>query len=113
VVSHRRRVLQVTRTSAKGSFISSGVVVCKWGYYADADDRCGARIDSIIPNNATLVLYQEEYGTVANSCIAVVPRHPAIGLALKLATSAINRGDSELLWLSTGPRLLTRALCSS
>lgn len=36
-------------------------------------------------------------------------RHPVIGCALDLVVEAINRGDTDILWLSTGPGLLTRA----
>ncbi len=39
-----------------------------------------------------------------------MPRHPAIGLALNEAVSAILRGDRDLVWLTTGPGLLTRSL---
>jgi tetratricopeptide (TPR) repeat protein len=80
------------------------------GYYVDADDRCIARSDSYLPPRAELVLYQEEFGTVGNNFIAVIPRHPVLGCALELAATAINRGDRDVLWLSTGPGLLTRAL---
>ncbi|MBX6745322.1 MAG: tetratricopeptide repeat protein [Acetobacteraceae bacterium] len=80
------------------------------GFYIDADDRCLAPIRTIVPPNTNLVLYQENFGTVGNNFIGVVPQHPIIGLALDLAISAINRGDNELLWFSTGPGLLTRAL---
>jgi len=105
-----RAYLRSSAPAQKADLFRLAWLFAKGGCYADADDRCRGRIDSIIPNNAVLALYQEEYGTVANNFIAVVPRHPVIGLALKLATAAINRGDRDLLWLSTGPGLLTRAL---
>jgi tetratricopeptide (TPR) repeat protein len=82
----------------------------KGGYYVDADDRCVGRIGSIVPGTVELAIYQEEYGTVANNFVAVTPQHPVMGRALSLAVAAVNRGDSDLLWLSTGPALLTRAL---
>ena len=80
------------------------------GYYVDADDRCIGRIDRQVPSHSELLLYQEEYGTIGNNFIAAVPQHPVIGRALESAAAAINRGDRDIFWLSTGPGLLTRAL---
>ena len=80
------------------------------GYYIDADDLCVAPIPTIDPGDQDLLLYQEEYGTTANNFIGVTPGHPAISLALTSAIEAINRGDADILWLSTGPGLLTRAV---
>jgi len=57
----------------------------------------------------TLALYQENYGTLGNNFIGVMPRHPVIQRALEQATAAINRGDADMIWLLTGPGLLTRA----
>jgi tetratricopeptide (TPR) repeat protein len=79
------------------------------GIYADADDRCIATTSLFLPPEATFVAYQEDYGTLGNNFLAVIPNHPVICLALRLATNAINRGDNDLLWLSTGPGLLSRA----
>jgi hypothetical protein len=62
-----------------------------------------------VPREATFVAFQEDYGTLGNNLLGVVPRHPVIKRALELGTEAINRGDNDFLWLSTGPGLLTRA----
>lgn len=82
------------------------------GFYADADDRPLARIDSFVPEHAALLLYQENYGTIGNNFIGARAGHPLTAHALKLAATAINRGDNELLWLCTGPGLLTRAFAA-
>lgn len=82
----------------------------KGGIYVDADDRCIGRLDSIIPSTATLALWHETYGTVGNNLIAAVAGHPVIKRALAQATIAINRGDRDSLWLSTGPGVVTRSL---
>jgi len=79
------------------------------GLYADADDRCLAPLDTSLPQGFSLIAYQEEYGTIGNNLLACTPRHPVIGRALRLAVDAINRGDADILWLATGPGLLTRA----
>jgi mannosyltransferase OCH1-like enzyme/Tfp pilus assembly protein PilF len=83
------------------------------GVYADADDRCLAALSSFVPPDATLVAYQEDYGTIGNNFLAAVPEHPAICLALQLASEAVNRGDNDLLWLSTGPGVLSRAFAQT
>jgi len=79
------------------------------GYYADADDRCFQPIGTIIPAHAALAMYQEDVCSIGNNFIGAVPQHSIIGRALDLAVEAVNRGDQDLLWFSTGPGLLTRA----
>jgi Glycosyltransferase sugar-binding region containing DXD motif len=82
------------------------------GYYADADDRLVGDFEALRFPGARLLLYQEDFGTVGNNLIGAVPGHPLIGRALRLAVEAINRGDNDIPWLSTGPGLLTRAFAS-
>jgi hypothetical protein len=79
------------------------------GIYADADDRFVSSIDALAPAGATLVAYQENYGTIANNLLSAEPKHPVIIRALALATESINRGDRDIVWLSTGPGLMSRA----
>lgn len=80
------------------------------GLYADADDRRVAPFAALVPADARLVAYLENYGTIGNNFLAASPRHPAIVRALELAVAAVNRGDHDIVWLSTGPGLVTRAL---
>ncbi|MCB8873614.1 tetratricopeptide repeat protein [Acidisoma silvae] len=84
-------------------------LVASGGIYVDADDRCIKPLDEMLPKEARLVVYQEDIGTLANDVMAAVPRHSVMVRALELAVTAINRGDSEIAWLSTGPGLVTRA----
>jgi mannosyltransferase OCH1-like enzyme len=81
------------------------------GIYADADDRCDAPLSSFVRSDATLVLHQDNFATIGNNFIAVTAEHPVLQRALSLAIAAVNRGDQDLIWLSTGPGLLTRAFC--
>jgi tetratricopeptide (TPR) repeat protein/mannosyltransferase OCH1-like enzyme len=83
------------------------------GFYVDADDRCLAPIQTFAPPAARLALYQENYGTIGNDFIGAAPDHPVIARALALAVEAMTRGDSDTLWLSTGPGLLTRAFAQA
>jgi tetratricopeptide (TPR) repeat protein len=82
------------------------------GLYADADDRALRPLVTIIPGNADLVLYQEDVASIGNNFIAARPGHPVIVQALTRAVEAINRGDTDNVWLATGPALLTRALAT-
>jgi hypothetical protein len=53
--------------------------------------------------------YQEQYATLGNNFLGCVPGEPVIERALTVALGALTRGDSEAIWLATGPGLLTRA----
>jgi mannosyltransferase OCH1-like enzyme len=93
----------------KADIFRLATLLAHGGYYVDADDRCLAPVEAIVPPGCGLILYQEEYGTIANNFIGAVAGHPVIRLALEAAVQAINRGDNDFVWLATGPGLLTRA----
>jgi tetratricopeptide (TPR) repeat protein len=93
----------------KADLFRLAFLFAKGGFYADADDRCLKSLSSIVPTYANLFVYQEDFGTLGNNLIGAVPQHPVIGCALDLAVEAVDRGDRDILWLSTGPGLLTRA----
>lgn len=83
------------------------------GFYVDADDRCLAPLRNIDPGTVDLLLYQEEnIGSTGNNFIGAAPGHPVIVSALEEAVAAVHRGDSDILWLSTGPGLLTRKVAA-
>jgi hypothetical protein len=78
------------------------------GYYVDVDDRCLAPLERLVPSGCSLILSQEDYGTIGNNFVGATPGHPVIRRALCGAVEAVNRGDNDLLWLSTGTGLLSR-----
>ena len=82
------------------------------GYYVDADDRSLAPISTIDAGGYGLLLYQEDIGSLGNNFIGATLRQPIIGRALAHATEAVNRGDADILWLATGPGLLSRTFAS-
>jgi mannosyltransferase OCH1-like enzyme len=83
------------------------------GWYIDADDRRLGSLGGLDPGGRELILFQEEnFGSTGNNFIGVAPEHPVIVSALDQAVAAINRGDSDILWLSTGPALLTRRVAA-
>ena len=79
------------------------------GIYVDADDMCLTPLDLYIPQASKLFAYQEDMGTLANNFLGAAPGHPVIQRALKCGVEAVNRGDSDMIWLLTGPGLVTRA----
>ncbi len=93
----------------KSDLFRLGYLAAHGGIYADSDDRCHAPLEAIVPPTARLVLYEEDFGTIGNNFIAAAPGHPVIARAFRLAMTAVARGDEDVVWLSTGPALLTRA----
>ncbi|MDE3177656.1 MAG: tetratricopeptide repeat protein [Pseudomonadota bacterium] len=94
----------------KADLFRLALLVHEGGFYADADDRCLKALDEVAAPGCELLIYQEDFGTAANNFIGAIPQHPVLALALADAIEAINRGDRDLLWLATGPGLITRSL---
>ncbi|CAH0306237.1 tetratricopeptide repeat protein [Roseomonas sp. CECT 9278] len=78
------------------------------GVWADADDRCLAPLSGLIHPETTLLGYQEDFGSIANNVLAAAPGHPAVTAALRDAVTSVLRGDQDMIWLATGPGLLSR-----
>jgi tetratricopeptide (TPR) repeat protein len=104
-----RAYLRAREPAMKADLFRLAYLFAEGGYYGDADDRCLRPLREALPPQASFVAYQENFGTLGNNFLAAAPRHPVIGLALQLAVEAVNRGDDDMLWLSTGPGLMTRA----
>jgi tetratricopeptide (TPR) repeat protein len=101
--------LRVREPAQKADIFRLAYLTVNGGIYADADDRCLRRLDHLLRGNPELVLYQEDHGTLGNNFIAAKAGHPVLVHAMFRAANAINRGDTDNVWLSTGPGLLTRA----
>jgi tetratricopeptide (TPR) repeat protein len=106
----RRAYRRAIEPAQKADIFRLAALFAEGGVYVDIDDRCVAPIKGMLAPKADLLLYQEEYGTVGNNFIGAIPKHPILQRALENATVAINRGDRDLLWLATGPGLLSRAM---
>jgi tetratricopeptide (TPR) repeat protein len=103
-----RAYVRARHAAQKSDIFRLAHLAAEGGVYADADDRCLAPIGTIVPPWAKLVLYQEHFGTIGNNFIAASPKQPLIASALDSAVEAVNRGDTDIVWLSTGPGMLTR-----
>jgi tetratricopeptide (TPR) repeat protein len=102
--------LRASHPAQKADLFRLAYLFCEGGFYADADDRCLAPLDTIVPPDSELVVYRESYGTIGNNFIGACAGHPVIKQALDVAVESINRGDRDVPWLSTGPGLLSRTL---
>ena len=78
------------------------------GIVADPATRCLGPAGALLPPGADLVVVQGAAGSLETDFIAARAGHSVIELALDEAVAAINRGDNDTRWLSTGPALLTR-----
>jgi hypothetical protein len=101
--------LRVREPAQKADIFRLAYLTAQGGIYADADDRCLRPLEDLLEGGPELVLYQEDHGTLGNNFIAARAGHPVLAHALSLAVHAINRGDTDNVWLATGPGLLTRA----
>jgi tetratricopeptide (TPR) repeat protein len=83
------------------------------GVYVDADDRCLRPLAELLTPGADFLACQDSYGALARNVLGAAPGHPVIVRALRLASEAIDRGDDDMPWLSTGPGLLARAFAQT
>ncbi len=79
------------------------------GWFVDHATGCQGRLDALGGEGAAFVGYQEPFANLGVALMASVPGEPVIARALELAVAAILRGDGDIVWLSTGPGLLSRA----
>ena len=93
----------------KSDVLRLAVLMHEGGWYADADDRCRAPLASLPTGQADFVAYQEEYATLGNNVLGARAGHPVIATALNDALMALEQRDADIIWLSTGPGLLTRS----
>jgi tetratricopeptide (TPR) repeat protein len=92
----------------KAELFRLAYLAAEGGFYAEPDDRSLASLESIVPLHARLVVLQDQYGAIANNFLGAAPGEPMIVKALDLAVQAVNRGDHDVPWFSTGAGLLTR-----
>jgi mannosyltransferase OCH1-like enzyme len=89
------------------------VLLREGGVYLDADDRCIAPIDALVPTGVRAAFYQENTGSIGNNFLASTAGHELIGEALDRAVDAALDGAGESPWLATGPGLLTRVVAAT
>jgi hypothetical protein len=80
------------------------------GCFAGTATRCLRPLDPFLPAGVGFVAAREPHGALGTEFVAAAPGHPLLAHALRQATLAVNRGDGDMRWLSTGPGLLARSL---
>jgi hypothetical protein len=105
-----RAYIRAQHPAQKADLFRLAYLLAEGGFYTDADDRCVAPLESIVPSEANLMAFQENLGTIGNNFLGAVAGEPVMRCALDLAVTAINRGDHEVIWLSTGPGLISRVI---
>jgi mannosyltransferase OCH1-like enzyme len=109
LAAERNALRRAKSATQRADLFRLAYLAVEGGFYVDADDRCIASIDHFVRSRTQFASYQEPYGTIANNFIGAVPGHAIVVAALHAAVEAVNRGDHDIIWLSTGPGLLTRA----
>ena len=83
------------------------------GIYADPWTRRIAPLDAFTPAAIGFLGFQDNFGAIGTSFVAAAPNHPVVRRALQRAVTAINRGDNDIQWLSSGPGLMARAFAEA
>jgi tetratricopeptide (TPR) repeat protein len=109
----RRAYARAAHPAQASDLFRLAALYAQGGFYVDADDRCVGHLAAVTDPAADFIAYQEEYATLGNNFIAAAPGEPLFGAALQQAVGALLRGDAELLWLATGPGLLTRVFAGA
>jgi tetratricopeptide (TPR) repeat protein len=104
-----RAYLAARSAAQKSDVLRLALLYHLGGWYADADDCARTPLAAYSTQGVEFVAYQEEFATLGNNILAARPGHPIIGAALQGVVNALLRGDSDIVWLSTGPGMLSRA----
>ncbi len=82
-------------------------LVERGGIYADADDRCQFSLERLFAGGVSLVLLQEDIGSIGNNLIAAAPRHPFLAEVLELTSLRVIQHQGSNPWFLSGPGVFT------
>ena len=83
-------------------------LVERGGIYADADDRCRFSLEPLFAGGVSLVLMQEDIGSIGNNLIAATPRHPFLAEVLELSARRVLQHQGSNPWFLSGPGVFTQ-----
>jgi mannosyltransferase OCH1-like enzyme len=83
----------------------------KGGVYADADDMCRHPIAPWLEEGSSLILLQEDLGSIGNNFMAAAPGNPFIRAALDQVIENILEKQGDCIWFVSGPGALTTLFC--
>ena len=81
------------------------------GIYVDADDMCRHDLSPILESGFSLVLLQEDLGTIGNNFIAAAPGHPWIQFTLEHIVKWVLNKQGDYIWFLTGPGAISNSFC--
>jgi len=81
------------------------------GIYVDADDYCQTDTTSLISDEISLLLVQEQIGTIGNNLIAAAPEHPWLRAAADFVADRVIEREGDFVWSLTGPGAITLSFC--
>lgn len=87
------------------------VLLAEGGIYADADDRCRYSLAPLLGDGVSLVLHQEDIGSIGNNFIAAAPGHPLVAMALEMAAANVLEQKASNPWFLSGPAVLSLCFC--
>ncbi len=87
------------------------VLLAEGGIYADADDRCRYSLAPLLGDGVSLVLHQEDIGSIGNNFIAAAPGHPLVAMALEMAAANLLEQQASNPWFLSGPAVLSLCFC--
>jgi mannosyltransferase OCH1-like enzyme len=83
----------------------------KGGVYADADDMCRHPIAPWLEEGSSLILLQEDLGSIGNNFMAAAPGNPFIRAALDHVVANILEKQGDCIWFVSGPGVLSKLFC--
>jgi mannosyltransferase OCH1-like enzyme len=108
-----RAYCEANHPAIRADIFRLAVLLGEGGVYLDADDRCTKSIETLLPEDADAVVYQEHTGSIGNNFLAATPSHPLIAAALDQSVRAVLAGAGESTWLATGPGLMSRVVANA
>lgn len=78
------------------------------GMYADSDDAARGDLSAYFETGASLVLLQEDLGTIGNNWIASAPKHPWVVSVLDHLAEQVLARQGNNVWFTTGPAAITQ-----
>lgn len=102
---------QANHPAMRADIFRLAYLAVEGGIYADADDVCRRSIGDLLFPDRSLVVIQEDLGSVGNNFIAARPGHPFIEALLARVVDNVLKRQGDIIWFLTGPGAVTQGFC--